>query len=126
MTEEVLKRWMFNIYLDLKELSDVEFQKLAWFAKVPNYISDYAELYNRLFSDFSIEIFINKELPKLGVSNLFVKEILTMVRMMKHYDEKGKTHTQILEDPEWHKISDQAKVVLGYWNKELGIPTQPE
>lgn len=125
---------VYSLYQDIKELSDISYQKKLWLLEIPDYISSYDELYARIFYDSDIDTFINDLMPRLNVSYEFVCEFVKMRNLLfaydegyrKTYGERGAREDVIFNDLKWHEISDQAKIVLDYWNKELGIPEQPE
>lgn len=110
-----------NIYNDILEMSDLELQKKLWLNQNNDtgLISSYTELMCRLFDDNDIESFINKEAIEKGLPEKIIIEIRLLKRLLNSYNEK-QSDQEILEDPEWHNIMEQAKMVLKVWNEING------
>ncbi|WP_010578177.1 hypothetical protein [Leptospira alexanderi] len=106
-----------NIYKDILELSDKEKQKQYWFGKNHEHISSYVELMCRLFDDNNFEEFVdnikNYKGSKLRESLISLKELL------ESYDEGDKEDTEILLDPQWDLIVEQARKVISVWDIDI-------
>ncbi len=112
-----MERNMQNIYNDLLELSDLDFQRKLWLNENNDtgLISSYIELMNRLFDDNSFDDFIDNNAPKIAIDPNVVSELNKLRNSLNEYEEKG-TDREIISDPRWVKISEQAKLVIKMWN----------
>ena len=114
------KKWLENIYHEIAELSDSEMQRRLWLGKDSKYISSYDELLCSLFDDFNFDLFIDNELPKIeGLTPSFIQSIRKLREMFNEYDRKNLNDEQIIEDPEWLKVVEQAKMVEKQWNENI-------
>lgn len=111
---------MQNIYNDLLELSDLDFQRKLWLNENNDtgLISSYIELMNRLFDDNSFDDFIDNGVPKITIDPNVVSELHKLRNSLNEYEEKG-TDREIISDPRWVKISEQAKLIIKMWNNYL-------
>lgn len=111
--EQIIK----NIYYDILEMSDLELQKKLWLNENNDtgMNSSYVELMCRLFDDNNIEDFISKNDLEIGFTERMLTEFKLLIDLLNSYEEK-QSDKEILNDPEWYKIVDQAKVVLKVWN----------
>jgi hypothetical protein len=107
-----------NIYDDILEMSDLELQKKLWLNENNDseLISSYTELMCRLFDDNDIVGFINNIALEKGFTIKVLAEIKLLIDLLNSYKEK-QSDREIIYDPEWHKVVEQAKVVLKVWNK---------
>ncbi len=113
---------------NLKELSDIELQRKLWLNinNPTNQVSSYDELYCRLFDDNSIEDFIENELINIKVKPKFLFEIKKLIQMLNDFKEpelyqESKNDLYILDNLNWHMISEQSKLVLYLWNEEIAL-----
>lgn len=112
MNKEIRDR----IYTDLLELSSKKIQSEYWLNADSERISSYVELMNRLFDDSDIRGFIKKiDNP---ASKVFVMELNLLIKRLEEYDEGNKTQLEIINDPDWNEIRNQAKTVISLWNNE--------
>ena len=103
-----------NIHGDLVLLSDLEQQRKWWLGEDPHHISSYVELMCSLFDDNRLEEFAGVEAAQEGFSVEFVGALRQLTAMLNGYEEKA-TSREILEDPEWLRVVEQAKRVLVEW-----------
>lgn len=108
-----------NIYDDINELSSLSLQRQLWLNENNNtgLISSYVEVMCRLFDDNGVEGFIDVTASKIGMSNELISELNRLRILLKSYKEKG-SDAEIINDPEWKKIVEQAKIVIEEWNKK--------
>lgn len=109
-----------NIYDDLLELSNVTLQRKLWLNDNNNtgLISSYVELMNRLFDDNDFDNFIDKAAANAGFSSNLILELKRLRYLLNTYNDK-KDDGDIIRDPEWKKIINQAKTVVQIWDNEL-------
>lgn len=117
INKEVLE----NIYNDLLELSSKDLQISYWLVGEQGKISGYTELMCRLFDDDDFDLFVEKDVVDLKVSNEFVQELRLLRDQLNSYSEETKTREEIINDPEWQKIVRQARNVISLWNNEISI-----
>lgn len=117
------KYWIKNITYSIKCFSDIERQKKVWRGLDKNFCSSYLEDWSILFDDNDFEDFINtwekenNDIETLSELNKF-KEYLFEYNS-KQPDTKKYDDIQILEDPEWTIVVQQAKKLLDCMTKKL-------
>ena len=105
-----------NIRGRLTELSDLAIQRKLWLneSNDTGRISSFNELMCSLFDDFHFDEFVDT----YAVKNRFPGNLVTHLRSLRdalnQYKEKD-TDAAIINDPEWIKITGQAKDVLKLW-----------
>jgi hypothetical protein len=101
------------------ELSDLGLQRKLWLNENNDtgLISSYFELVNSLFDDFNFDIFIDNTAAQNGLSNSFIFELSKLRELLNNYN-KMSSDEEIINDPEWKKIVEQAKIVIKEWNKD--------
>ena len=105
-----------NIFLHILEISDIEFQKRAWFGQYENYISSYSELMCQLFDDDKYTLFINQYAKSLGYSLSFIKKLSTLELELNNFNKNELfSDLEIINDFYWHKISEIAKTIIQEW-----------
>ena len=109
-----------NIYRDILEISDIQRQKSYWLGGDKENTSSYVEVMCRLFDDSDFVNFIDNQSFEIGLSKALISQLKILKKMLMAYQEK-KTDTDIIQDPEWLKVVDEAKVVIEYWQKERTI-----
>ena len=109
-----MDKWIENTYRDILELSDFDIQKKSWLGNDPHYSSSYVEIMCSLFDDNDFDNFID-ESEKLGLSYKLVNELNKLRELLNQYDEGDKTDEEIIEDPLWGLVVNQAKIVLDNW-----------
>jgi hypothetical protein len=102
--------WKKNIYDSLKNLSDIELQKLTWLGKHPKYISSFTEIISVLYDDFDFERYIQYYESKYGMDDLY-KSFCELNNSINSYQEL-ESDELILKDPNWIKITKKAKEIV--------------
>jgi hypothetical protein len=116
MDEILLKRIEYEIFLDILEISDIEFQKKIWFTEFEKIFSSYAEIMCRLFDDNQYECFIEKYTTPLGYPLSFQKKLYEFRDKLNNYNkEDNKSDLEIINDPKWREISKLAKSIITEW-----------
>ena len=108
-----------NIYNRIMELSDLGVQRKLWLNENNDtgLISSYYELVNSLFDDFNFDIFIDNTAAQNGLSNSSIFELSKLRELLNNYN-KMSSDEEIINDPEWKEIVEQAKLVINEWNKD--------
>lgn len=106
------------IYNKIIELSDLDLQRKLWLNENNNtgLISSYAELMSSLFDDFNFDDFIDRTSSEIGLSDDTIIELNKLRELLNNYNDK-ESGEEIINDPEWEKIVEQAKVVIEKWDK---------
>lgn len=107
-----------HIYRMIVELADLSLQRKLWLNENNDtgLISSYAELMSSLFDDFGFDDFVEKGATKLGLSNSLILELSKLRELLNNYEEK-ESDAEIISDPEWKKIVEQAEMVIQEWDK---------
>lgn len=107
-----------NIYDDIIELSDLNLQRKLWLNEKNDtgLISSHVEVMCRLFDDYQFDDFVDKASSEVGLSENTIRELKKLRGLLNNYNEK-ESDEEIINDPEWGKIAEQAKMVLKEWNK---------
>lgn len=119
-----------EIYLRIKELSDVTIQKQLWLNQDNNIgeISSYTELMCTLYDDLDFHSFAKKglivvnnvEITDGKISKALLKEMQILDNMLQTYNASG-DDSSVLVDSAWHKITHQASVVVTLWDKDSSL-----
>jgi hypothetical protein len=80
-------------------------------------ISSFSELMCSLFDDFGFDDFVNFRAAENGLPNSLIIELSILRDLLNVYIEKG-SDEDIINDPEWQKIVEQAKKVIEEWMRE--------
>ncbi len=109
-----------NIYNDLLEISDLSLQEKLWLNRnnSTGRISSYTELVCRLFDDNNIDNFIKISASENGFSAKIVSELNLLRNKLNEYEGRG-TDEEIINDPKWKEISEQASKVIEEWDTKL-------
>lgn len=101
------------------ELSDLGLQRKLWLNEENNtgLISSYSELMSSLFDDFNFDDFVENGAAKIGLPNSVIVELRKLRELLNGYDEKD-SDDEIINDPEWKKVVEQAKIVIKEWDKK--------
>ena len=75
-----------------------------------------AELMCRLFDDNGLEDFVEYRAIQVVLSISTISELKKLIDLLNNYHEK-ESDDQIINDPDWEKICDQAKIVVSDWVK---------
>ena len=107
-----------NIYRIITELSNPSLQRKLWLNENndTDLISSYVELMCSLFDDFQFDVFIDKTASKAGLSRDVILELDKLRILLNNYNEK-ESDEEIINDPEWGKIMEQAQKVIEKWDK---------
>jgi hypothetical protein len=114
-----------EIFMCIKELADKNFQYNVWVLNnVPNYVSSFTDLYNNL-TDACPEDLIIQPAEENNLTIEIQKELALMLYLLAIYNDKKKTDKQIIEDPAWNKVVNQAKLVLKMYNERKALTPSP-
>ena len=120
MTEKD-KTWEKNIYNSLKELADIDRQRIVWLGKDKENISSFTEVLGMLYDTFDFEDYINTYKIRFGENNFYqlLKELDDMINIYQKigYDlemEIGGAQ-KILEDSRWYKITKKGQQIITLW-----------
>lgn len=104
------------IYDRIIEISDIFLQRKIWLNKDNNtgLTSSYVELMCSLFDDFNFDNFIDNTASKIGLSDTVIFHLDKLRKLLNNYEEK-ESDEEIINDPEWKKIIEQAKIVVEEW-----------
>ncbi len=107
-----------NIYRVIIELSDLNLQRQLWLNENNDtgLISSYNELMSSLFDDFNFDDFIDNIAPKIGLTPSVIFELNNLRDLLNNYTEK-EFDEEILDDPEWWNVVEQAKITINLWDK---------
>ncbi len=107
-----------NIYRMIVELANLSLQRKMWLNEDNDtgLISSYTELMCSLFDEFSFDDFIDNRVSEISLSNSAIFELNKLRNLLNNYKDK-ETDEEILSDPEWKKIVEQAKIVIKEWDK---------
>jgi hypothetical protein len=108
-----------SIYTTIIELSDLDLQRKLWLNQENNtgLISSYSELMCSLFDDLYFDYFVENEVSKIDLPNSAIVELRKLRELLNGYDEKS-SDVEIINDPEWKKVVEQAKIVIKEWGKK--------
>lgn len=119
-----------EIYLRIKELSDITIQKKLWLNQDNNTgeISSYAELMCTLYDDLDFHSFAKKgliavknvEITDGKMSKALLKELQVLDNMLQTYNSPGDDGS-VLVDSAWQKITHHASVVVNLWDKDYSL-----
>lgn len=105
-------RWKRNIFNSIEDISKIEWQKKVWLGKDLRYVSSYDEIIMVLFDDFCFDDFISNDVfERLKLNKDLQKEMIQLKNMIDNYKRKV-SEEEILNDPEWHKIVEQAQKII--------------
>lgn len=107
-----------NIYRMIVELANLSLQRKMWLNEDNDtgLISSYTEFMCSLFDEFSFDDFIDNRVSEISLSNSAIFELNKLRNLLNNYKDK-ETDEEILSDPEWKKIVEQAKIVIKEWDK---------
>lgn len=108
-----------SIYRVILELSNLSLQRKLWLNENNDtgLISSYSELMCSLFDDFGFDDFVDGGATKIGTPNSVTIELSKLREMLNSYNEK-ESDEDIINDPEWKKIVEQAKIVIKEWDRK--------
>jgi hypothetical protein len=107
-----------NVYRIIVELASLSLQRKLWLNENNDtgLISSFYELMSSLFDDFGFDDFIDNRATKVGLSNSLIFELNKLRELLNSYNEK-ESDEEIINDPEWKNIVEQAKMVIKEWDK---------
>jgi len=107
-----------HIYRMIVELADLNLQRKLWLNENNDteLISSYAELMSSLFDDFGFDDFVDSGAKKIGLPNSLILEMSKLRELLNSYIEK-ESDEEIVNDLEWKKIIEQAKIIIQEWDK---------
>lgn len=73
-----------NIYKDILEISDINFQKRAWLNQDESVCSSYVEVMCRLFDDNNFDSFVEQDAKKYGLAPKLISELKTLQEMLNN------------------------------------------
>lgn len=111
--------WEKNILEALKDLSDIEFQKLAWAGKHPVYILSFTEVIAQLYDTLDFERFMEYYNSLNNSDNTTYKLCEELNKMIKDFSDYGYStelkkggYNIILSDNRWIDITKKAKKIV--------------
>ncbi|MBN8785021.1 MAG: hypothetical protein J0G98_18320 [Terrimonas ferruginea] len=81
-----------------------------------NPTSSFIEVYCRLFDDNSFDTFVDLEVSRLKLPASFTRKPELLRDKLNAYDESGLTQQEIIQDPKWMELMQQAKLVIDNWD----------
>ena len=108
-----------NIYNDIKEISDIDYQRRAWCNNSKYECSSYIEIMCRLFDDDNFDMFIDNNAKDYGFDSSFIVLLNQLRNMLNNYIGKN-SDIEIITDPKWIKIALHAKKIICLWDKKYG------
>ena len=107
-----------NVYRIIVELASLSLQRKLWLNENNDtgLISSFYELMSSLFDDFGFDDFIDNRATNVGLSNSLIFELNKLRELLNSYNEK-ESDEEIINDPEWKNIVEQAKMVIKEWDK---------
>lgn len=107
-----------NIYRIIIQLANLSLQRKLWLNENNDtgLISSFCELMSSLFDDFSFDDFVDNEAEKIGFPNSLIIELKKLRELLNSYVEK-ESDEEIINDPEWKKIVEQANIVIIEWDR---------
>lgn len=118
------KNWIENIYYMINAYSNIERQRKAWLGLSDREVSSYSEDLNLLFDSFFFDDFI-KVWKEEGRDDTVWKEMAIFRDMLNTYHENISPENDlpdrdVLEDPNWLLVVNQAKKVIKAWDEYNG------
>lgn len=107
-----------NIYGMVVQLANLSLQRKLWLNENNDtgLISSFYELMSSLFDDFCFDDFVDNEAAKIGLSSSLIIELKKLRELLNSYVEK-ESDEEIINDPEWKIIVEQAKIVIKEWDR---------
>lgn len=104
-------QWNRKIYNSIRNIADLDFQKRAWLGGGSE-VSSYVETIASLLDDS----FFDEYLDKVPRSETRLDDdswaAMDKLRKLVYAYQELETDAAILEDPRWHDIVDQAKLIF--------------
>ena len=101
-------------------MSDLNLKRKLWLNENNDtgLTSSYVEINCRLFDDSYLDDFIDKKAIETAMSNDLILESDRLRILLNDYREK-KNDQEIISDPRWLKVVNQAQIVIITWNDML-------
>jgi hypothetical protein len=114
-----MKHIVTNIYNKIIEISDLGLQRKLWLNENNDtgLISSYAELMSTLFDDYNFDSFIDGTASEMELFDSVFFELSRLRELLNSYNEKD-SDEEIINDPKWKTIVEQAKIVIKEWDKK--------
>lgn len=109
--------WKENICNAIKDLANIEVQKLTWSGKHPKYISSFTETLSALYDDFDFERYIEYHKSTKGEDEFYkiISELNSLLNEYKKFGYEAELmaggYVVILNDVNWINITNKAKEV---------------
>lgn len=108
-----------NIFEDIVEISDSNFQKEVWLGKNLKKCSSYVEVMCRLFDDNRFDIFVDSDAYEIGFTQRTIIELHKLRKKLKNYKEPDvNDDMKIIADSNWDNIRQIASLVIELWRKD--------
>ncbi|WP_298148151.1 hypothetical protein [Flavobacterium sp.] len=115
------KVWQSNIYNSIRDLADINSQRLSWTGKDKENISSFTETLGMLYDSFAFEDYISFYREKSG-ENILYKLFVELDCMISEYqiigyelERKTGVAEQILNDVRWIKITIKGQQIIENW-----------
>lgn len=103
--------WTNRVVAAIEDVADTAFQQRAWLGAGPE-MSSFVETYCTLYDDNNFDTFLTQpEWAQTGLSNAVRQEMVRLDQLFQAYQEPG-SDAEILADPKWHEVAQQAQQVL--------------
>jgi len=119
MNTEQLDIWKNNILTSIKEISNLELQKLTWTGKHPFYVSSFVESINTLYDDYAFDEYIDYLKVNVSKTDELYLKFTILDNMINKYKQSDKSDLEILNDPKWIDITLVAKGIVDSWKGGL-------
>jgi len=100
--------WTNQVVAAIGHVADMAFQQRTWLGPGPE-MSSFVETYCTLYDDNAF--LAQPEWEQTGLNNAVRQEMIILDHLFKAYHEPG-SHAQILADPKWQEVVQQAQQVL--------------
>ncbi len=116
MVDESIKSKILKSLLDtIRTIADEEYQEQVWIKKLAT-LSDFDETMCHFFDDCSSDDIINYP-KKYGITPAQHNKLIKLYNALRTYsDDSAGIESEVMQDPEWHKIRSIAKEVLIEFN----------
>jgi hypothetical protein len=114
--------WTKRVVAAIEDVADMAFQQRAWLGAGPE-MSSFVETYCTLYDDDGFDTFLAQPAwAQTELSDAVRQEMIRLDQLFQSYQEPG-SDTEILADPKWRKVVQQAQQVL----RTMGVgPTKAE
>lgn len=108
-----------NIFEDIVEISDSNFQKEVWLGKNPTKCSSYIEVMCRLFDDNMFDTFVDYDAYKIGFTQRTIIKLNKLRKELNNYKEPDvNDDMKIITDSNWDKIRQIAHLAIELWRED--------